>query len=94
MVGASPTPGVIPKTQARKGRVMRCDRCGRVIPPGDGTEVTVNDSSGLRLYHTRTKLIHLCPACVRRRRLLPWLLLGFLAAILAGMAVIGYFVRP
>jgi hypothetical protein len=47
------------------------------MPPGEGTEVPVNDSSGLRLYHTRTKLIHLCPACVRRR-LLPWLLLGFL----------------
>jgi hypothetical protein len=31
---------------------------------------------------------------VRRRRLLPWLLLGFLAAIVAGMAIIGYFLRP
>ena len=73
---------------------MQCDRCGCVIPPGVATDVTVSDSSGLRLYHTRTKQIHLCPACVRRRRRLPWLLLGFLAAILAGMAVIGYFLRP
>ena len=73
---------------------MRCDRCGCVIPPGEATDDTVSDSSGLRLYHTRTKQIHLCPACVRRRRRLAWLLLGFLAAIIAGIAVVGYFLRP
>ncbi len=71
---------------------MRCDRCGCVIPPGEATDVTVYEPAGLS--HTWKEQIHLCPACVRRRRRLPWLLLGFLAALLAGIAAIGYLLRP
>jgi hypothetical protein len=74
--------------------MRRCDRCGGDIPPGEGTERLVSDASGLRLYHTRTRLIHLCPACVRRQRLTPWLLLAGIAAALAAVAVIGHFLRP
>ena len=65
---------------------MRCDRCGCGTPPGEGAERTVSDASGLRLYHTRPRLIHLCPACVRRRRLMPWLLLAAISAALATTA--------
>jgi hypothetical protein len=72
---------------------MRCDRCGREIPPDEGPFFTTEDEQietpGVFGAKTRTHPLMLCPTCAARRRGTELWFLWMIIAIAAGLLLCG-----
>lgn len=76
---------------------MRCELCGCELTKGEGIQETRSEQVKPPSRYggnTRTVPVMLCPTCARKRGGMLWVVVGFLALVVAGMLAVGLLSGP